>query len=34
MSLQWREGEFLTIERKSPDLTPAGKILHYLKARR
>jgi len=34
MSLQWREGDYLAIDRKSPGLTPSGKIIHYLPARR
>ncbi len=28
MALQWRIGEYLCVERKVPQVTPSGKILH------
>lgn len=33
MSLQWRDAGFLSIERKPPEMTPSGKIIHVLKTR-
>ena len=32
MSLQWGEGDFLSVDRRLPKLTAAGKILHSIKA--